>query len=102
MTAYARGKYSKAACDRCGQVYKYGTLKPEFKNGKRTGLLTCTECWDGEHPQDRPPRPYPDPQALLHARPRSEKNAVGDSHPVKNAFAPPNGEAYEDWVKEQL
>jgi NAD-dependent SIR2 family protein deacetylase len=94
---YARGTYSKAQCDRCGQTVRYGTLKAEYKNDKRTGMLTCPDCWDPAHPQDLPKRHKPDPTALRQARPRNEFQAIGD---VNNSFsAPPNGQSYEDYVK---
>jgi len=101
MTAYASGKYSKATCDRCGGVYAYGALKEEYKNHQRTGLLTCIECWDGEHPQDVPTKHRPDPQALRHPRPRLERVAEGDST-ANNAFGPPDGEDYEAWARTQV
>lgn len=101
MVMYARGTYAKAACDRCGHPYDYGTLQPEYRNGMRTGLLTCTECWDGEHPQDRPTSHLSDAMALAHARPRQEKAAENDSPAENNAFVPENGQDYETWIRTQ-
>jgi hypothetical protein len=93
---YASGTYSKAQCDRCGAVVRYGTLRAEYKNFKRTGLMTCTACWDPQHPQDVPRRHPADPVALRDARPRNEIEAVGNA--TGTAFAPPGGQDYETWI----
>jgi hypothetical protein len=98
---HAKGTHAKAACDRCGCIFKYGTLMPEYHNGRRTGLLTCNDCWDGEHPQDRPRKHRGDAQALAHARPRQEKAADNDSPPENNAFVP-NGQDYEAWLRSRM
>ena len=98
MSNFASGKYAKAACDRCGHMYRYGSLKEEYKNNQRTGLLTCIECWDGEHPQDIPTRHQSDAEALRHPRPRREQAAVGDSPAAANAFSPV-GMDYEAWAR---
>ena len=95
----AHGKYAKASCDRCGCMVKYGRLKPEYKNQKRTGLLTCNDCWDGEHPQDAQTYHDADAQTLAHPRPRNERSAERDSPKHRNAFSPPKGVLYEDWLR---
>jgi hypothetical protein len=51
MNDFAAGKYAYSFCDRCGQRYDYGELKPEFLNLKRTGLRVCPECYDIDHEQ---------------------------------------------------
>lgn len=99
---YARGTYSKAACDRCGHLYPYGTLQEEYKNDMRTGLMTCEACWDPQHPQDRPPRHIADSQALAHPRPRQEKDADNDSPKENNAYGPKDGRDYEAWAQDIL
>lgn len=99
---YATGRYAKASCDRCGGIFKYGTLRPEYKSQKRTGLLTCVDCWDGEHPQDTPSKQRADAETLAHPRPRNEIAAVGDSPVANNAFVPPGGQSYEDWARENV
>lgn len=52
-TGYAQGKYSWAACDRCGIPYPYQTLvkeKVQYKNVQgvlaTTNFRYCTECAD--------------------------------------------------------
>lgn len=52
MARYASGKNALAICDRCGFQYKLRELKEEVEAGNLTGLLTCPECWDADHPQN--------------------------------------------------
>jgi hypothetical protein len=55
--AYAKGKYAKGLCDRCGWKYDYLALKVE----SGTGIKVCDECNDGmwnrvDHPLNFPPK----------------------------------------------
>lgn len=71
MSTYAAGKYSYGFCDRCGLRYDLAMLKGEFVRGVKTGLLTCPECHDPDHPQNWQGA-YPhtaDAQALKNPRP---------------------------------
>lgn len=52
MTKYAAGKHAFGYCDRCGFRYPLGELKYEFSVGQKTGLRTCPECYDPDHPQN--------------------------------------------------
>lgn len=63
--AYAKGKYAKAICDRCGWKYPY--LKMRTEQG--TKLTVCSECYDGAwdrvlHPQNYPPKKLIDGVAI--------------------------------------
>lgn len=67
---YARGKYSKGLCDRCGWKYDYLDLKVEAG----TGIKVCDECNDGrwnrvDHPQNKPPTNLIDNIALKDPNP---------------------------------
>jgi hypothetical protein len=70
--AYAAGKKAFGFCDRCGFRYPLIDLKDEVVDLEKTGLLTCEECWDPDHPQNALGRwPVDDPQALRNPRPDS-------------------------------
>lgn len=70
MARYASGKKALGICDRCGFQYKLRQLKEEVVAGNLSGLLTCPECWDSDHPQnDLGKYPVHDPQALRNPRP---------------------------------
>ena len=64
MPIYARGRHSRAVCDRCGFAYPYRVLKREW-----TGLYVCRECFDYKHPQLTPPSLRGEGIALKHPRP---------------------------------
>ncbi len=44
--SYARGKNSRAICERCGDEIPYVILKTEW-----TGARVCPDCFDYKHPQ---------------------------------------------------
>lgn len=50
---FAKGKKSRAQCDRCGNVVKYQTLKNQVVSGRLTNLWVCEDCLDEDHPQWR-------------------------------------------------
>lgn len=69
MTQYASGKFSVFCCDVCGWEYPY--LDREYSSYH---TVQCPVCFDGSydlvnHPQNKPPPVYPDPQAILDPRP---------------------------------
>ena len=47
---YARGKKAVGLCQRCSFKYAYSTLR---RDGD-TNLIVCPECYDIEHPAERP------------------------------------------------
>lgn len=47
---FASGKNAIGMCARCGFVVKYTSLR---KDG-RTNLLVCGQCYDIDHPSERP------------------------------------------------
>lgn len=76
---YASGKYARAECDRCGDVYKYTQLQEEWN-----GLRTCPKCWEPKHPQLDPPKARADGEALRHPRPMVKEGVfamVGENLP---------------------
>jgi hypothetical protein len=70
--AYANGQYSQAQCDRCGFVYSYQSLQPEWN-----GLRVCEECFETKHPQLEPSARVSDPEGLMHARPNEPEPTTG-------------------------
>lgn len=61
---FCNGKYAKFVCSRCGFTNPYTTRKKEI-----SGLIVCSECYDGKlqninHPLNQP---YPkfDPDSVL-------------------------------------
>lgn len=67
---FASGRYAWGMCDVCGIRVKLLTLAPTFIRGRKTGLLACQTCWDGDHPQNFLDKFVTvDPQALRQARP---------------------------------
>lgn len=58
--SYAQGRYVQTACGKCGFPYPRMSL---VRDGDSEGLLVCRECYDPEHPQERP-KPFRDPIAL--------------------------------------
>ena len=60
---YASGKKSLAICDRCGQRYRYLKLRKEW-----TGLKTCPDCFEPNHPQLEPSKVPFEPQVLHEPR----------------------------------
>jgi hypothetical protein len=68
--AYSAGTYALQICDRCGRRVKYGELKNEVVNKRRTDFLVCDECFDVDHPQWRVGRVrVDDPQSLRDPKP---------------------------------
>ena len=61
---YARGKKAVGLCQRCGFKYAYSTLR---RDGD-TNLIVCPECYDIEHPAERP-IPTKDSTALYRPAP---------------------------------
>lgn len=61
---FASGHRSKAQCPRCGDVVLYPVLKKDWR-----GTWLCPECWEIQHPQERPPRDIADAVQLRHPRP---------------------------------
>jgi len=76
---FAKGTYSLALCDRCGQQYKYLELRKEWN-----GLFTCPECWEPKHPQLDPPYHPADPIAIRNPRPESNRILKSNSPPGPN------------------
>jgi hypothetical protein len=62
--AYASGKNAYGISDRSGFRYKLNEMKREW-----TGALVGPDEYEPKHPQLRPPRAGPDPQALRNPRP---------------------------------
>lgn len=66
--AYASGKNAYGISDRSGFRYKLNEMKREW-----TGALVGPDEYEPKHPQLRPPRAGPDPQALRNPRPDREE-----------------------------
>lgn len=49
---FASGKHAIALCDVCGFKVPYKDLKPNIVRGRITGVLTCPDCNDPDHPQN--------------------------------------------------
>ena len=62
--AYASGKNAYGISDRSGFRYKLNEMKREW-----TGALVGPDEYEPKHPQLRPPKAGPDPQALRNPRP---------------------------------
>lgn len=70
MTGYASGKFAFGFCDRCSFRFPLGVLKEEISNGTFTGIKTCPECYDEDHPQNWLGKVVvDDPQSLRDPRP---------------------------------
>lgn len=66
---FAAGHKSIAECDRCGQRYKLKQLREIIIRGHKTNILTCSTCWDPDHPQNMQGMyPVQDPQAVKNPR----------------------------------
>jgi hypothetical protein len=52
MAAYAKGNRAVGLCQKCGGKYKLSVLRPDGE----TNLLVCGDCYDIEHPAERPVR----------------------------------------------
>lgn len=52
-STWAIGKKAYGFCDRCGFRYDLKELREEYVYFTKTGLRTCPECWDPDHPQLR-------------------------------------------------
>ena len=69
-SSYATGKHARSACDRCGFVYDYNSLKELIINLAPSGLRVCAECYEKDHEQYQVGRiVVHDPQALRDPRP---------------------------------
>jgi len=62
--SYASGKNAYGISDRSGFRYKLNEMRREW-----TGALVGPDEYEPKHPQLRPPRAGPDPQALRNPRP---------------------------------
>jgi hypothetical protein len=72
MTKYARGKKAWGTCMRGGHRH---LLKDLVLDGHIKNLLVCKECYEPEHPQERPVAAY-DPQTLRRNSPDTDKTHV--------------------------
>lgn len=85
---YAKGKYSFAFCDTCGQRYDLKDLNVQIVAGRATNIKNCPYCLDKDHPQYFVGRvPVNDPQALLNPRPDTaqvESRELWGWNPVGN------------------
>lgn len=88
MTKYASGRWSVAACDRCGRKIDYVDLMRQIYARKWTGLLVCSDCLDQDHPQLFLPRKLDDPQALRNARPILDDDGTTVPMPSTYPFPP--------------
>lgn len=69
MTVYASYKNNLFICDQCS--FEYHSSE---RNKSSYNTVVCQSCFDGaydlrNHPQNKPPPVYPDPQAVLDPRP---------------------------------
>lgn len=48
---FASGKFSIAACDRCGQRYKLRELRTQTLKTKPWHIKVCKTCYEPDHPQ---------------------------------------------------
>jgi len=75
---FTSGKHAISECDRCGQQYKLKALKELIVRTRRTNVMVCPTCWDGDHPQNMQGMyPVEDPQALRNPRPDRSYVASG-------------------------
>lgn len=76
MGKYANPAKARGICDRCGFAYKLSQLRQEYVRGRATGLLTCPECWDPDHPQNFVGlKDVSDAQALRNPRPENNRDS---------------------------
>jgi hypothetical protein len=69
---FATGKFAWGVCDVCGMSFKLRELRGTTVRGNPTGILSCPDCWDLDHPQNFLPYAITtDPEALRVARPES-------------------------------
>src|SRR5882724_1808539 len=80
QSAYAKGRYSMAECDLCGEEIPYLALHRLYKQYKnvqgkpaRTDLWVCFQCTETDN---RIKRLKTDPLALRHARPTERENLI--------------------------
>lgn len=67
---YARGRFSIAECDRCGQRFMLKDLRKLTIKTKQVSIKVCQECWEPDHPQLLLGMyPVYDPQAVREPRP---------------------------------
>lgn len=71
MAKWAKGKWARACCDRCGFAYPWKDMKKEL-----SGLWVCEECYDGKyqllnHPANKP-APFRPDAPLKRPRPDAE------------------------------
>lgn len=73
---FASSQKALGICDVCGFQYPLRKLRTTFVKGRKTNVLSCSECWDPDHPQLRLGEfPIDDPQALRNPRPDSAEYA---------------------------
>lgn len=73
MAQYATGKFAKGVCDVCGFAVPYKSLRPQWRDWRKTSLWVCAECVDKGTP--RKLGAVHDPQALHHPRPDTSLEA---------------------------
>lgn len=73
MAEYATGKFARGCCDICGFTVPYKSLRPQWRDGRKTSLWVCVDCVDKCSP--RRLGPISDPQALRHPRPDGSLDA---------------------------
>lgn len=74
MSNYASDKWAYGISDRSGFRYRLKDMRKEWN-----GLLVGKDEWEPKHPQLRPLRVHPDPQALRNPRPDVKAGAVSVS-----------------------
>ena len=78
---FAGGKHAISECDRCGQRYKLTALKELVVRTRKTNVMVCPTCWDGDHPQNMQGMyPVEDPQGLRNPRPDKSRAFTGGDY----------------------
>jgi hypothetical protein len=68
---YAKGEKAWGISDRSGRRYRLREMRKEWN-----GSLVGPDEFEIKHPQLKPPRAYPDPQALRNPRPDPDSGHV--------------------------
>ena len=87
MAGYAKGRYSIAQCQRCGDRYKLAQLKSD---GQFPGLLVCRICWSRKNEAEFPVDSS-DATALYHPAPDVDavaSRALDDDTPIADLWFP--------------
>ena len=66
QTTWWKSGEINAICDQCSFKFKMSELRRQWN-----GLMTCPDCYDTQHPQERI-RPIPDQKKLPWTRPEAE------------------------------